>query len=60
MAWLAVDMDGSEFIYSDCPERVFGNQFNPTEGGYICLPTGTIEKMLGYKLTWKDDPVELV
>lgn len=26
---------------------------------YNTLPKGTIEKLLGYKLTWKDDPVNL-
>jgi hypothetical protein len=26
---------------------------------YLILPKGTIEKLLGYELTWKDEPVNL-
>lgn len=27
--------------------------------GYINLPKGTIKKLIGRKLTWNDEPVEL-
>lgn len=32
---------------------------DPLPEGCIILPKGTIEKILGYKLTWKDEFVEL-
>lgn len=91
MAWVAVDKDGTEKIFSNCPIRrcsliymAFGlitslkvknaytkNQrnkwsacwstsaFDPLPEGCIILPKGTIEKLIGRKLTWKDEPVEL-
>lgn len=36
--------------------------YNPDEGVEdvsIELPTGTIEKLIGRKLTWEDEPVEI-
>lgn len=60
MAWLAVDSDGKEIIFQFCPKK--------TETCYIPLypysmwivfPKGSIEKLIGRKLTWKDEPVEL-
>lgn len=59
MAWLAVDMDGSEFIYNKYPER--GEYVFDPEYWCNCveLPKGTIKKLLGYELTWEDEPVEL-
>lgn len=62
MAWLAVDDDPecSELIYTGRPIRG-RNAFWPTlTDTCIDLPSGTIEKILGRKLTWEDDPVELV
>lgn len=64
MAWLAVDRDGSEYIYEEKP-RKFENIYTPqvSEYGYgemthnIELPKGTIEKILGRKITFDDDPV---
>lgn len=60
MAWLAVDKDGSEYIYKYEPERDRDEgQFNCNAFDYIPLPTGSIAKLLGRALTWNDDPVEL-
>ena len=63
IAYLAVDEDGEEWIYDDEPDR------NKKDGIWIpakcrdndCyqLPNGSIEKLLGYKLTWKDNPVKI-
>lgn len=56
MAWLAVDKDGDEYIYSSKPDRyeiVFTNYKK-----YAQLPKGSIEKLIGKKLTWDDEPVE--
>ena len=56
MAWLAVDGDGEEYIYTVEPER--------SEGFWNCfesiqLPKGSIKKLIGIELTWQDETVEL-
>ena len=71
MAYVAVNKDGSEVIYDFLPIRepnfnefwmaqykVFkdGWTIDPQEVG---LPKGSIEKLIGKKLTWEDEPVEL-
>ena len=85
MAWVAVDKDGTEKIFSSVPLRRswvqsvgFGivrraytkNQFNkwaahwssnpndPLPEGCIVLPKGSIKKLIGRELTWKDEAVE--
>lgn len=68
MAYVAVDKDGREYIYSDKPERVVEGEFfvwvEPFHG-FSCdfteipLPKGMIKKMIGRPLTWEDEPVEL-
>lgn len=75
MAWLAVEVNGLEVIFEEKPERncqdmcwyrliempVY-NDNGPEEDYYeygIVLPKGTIKKLLGYELTWKDEPVKL-
>jgi hypothetical protein len=62
MAWLAVDKDGREFIHEECPGKDddAGQYVDYSYyGGYVLLPYGTIEKLIGRKLTWEDEPVEL-
>jgi len=61
MAWLAVDPDNSEFIYYDCPQRSFVGKFHcwGSEDETIELPIGSIEKLIGKKLTWEDEPEEI-
>lgn len=58
MGWLAVDKNEREYIYDLYHERG-KSKFDP-EGYFYCigLPKGTIEKLIGYKLTWEDEPVE--
>ena len=56
--WLAVDKDGTETISDDYLVRD-GDIWN-TIGGYsdyFILPKGSIEKLIGRKLTWDDDAV---
>ena len=54
--WIAADKDGSEFLYSQKPERM-DNSF---EGGdAIYLKLGTSLSILGRQLTFADNPVEL-
>lgn len=69
--WLVVNKDGTEYIFEAEPDRCpcWDDPENRTywdypdqdygHCGYIELPKGTIEKLLGRKLTWDDEPVEL-
>lgn len=58
MAYLAVDEDGTEWIYDDEP---FRQQYTWVEsfGCGIKLPSGSIAKLIGKELTWEDEPYEL-
>ena len=69
MAWLAIDkigretislgkpeFDGCEWYYS---EEICIEGENGYMGYTIDLPNGTIEKMLGLKLTHEESPVEI-
>ena len=60
MAWLAVDKDGRERIYQFRPKRG-NNQFIPLYeySMWMALPKGSIKKLIGRDLSWKDDAVEL-
>ena len=66
MAWLAVDKDGSEYIYEEKPRKC-ENMYTPQVSEYdyeemthnIKLPKGTIEKILGRKLTFDDGAVNI-
>lgn len=62
MAWLAVDGDGAESIYDIEPIRdLWGDKWDirTDDTWWINLPNGTIEKIIGRKLTWEDNPVEI-
>ena len=66
MAYVAVDQDGTEKISGELKRDEYFNEWmdikEMSEGEFNYeteLPKGTIEKLLGYKLTWKDEPVEL-
>ena len=62
MAWLAVDKDGSEQIYDFEPIRDLqvDRWDSATDNSWwIELPKGTIEKIVGRKLSWQDIPVEI-
>lgn len=63
MAYLAVDKNGEEWIYEKKPYRLPQTQTwnDSTVFGKNCinLPNGTIEKIIGRKLTWNDDAVKL-
>ena len=63
MAWLAVDKDKKEAIHQNKPIKEKGC-FDDTEfwwsgNGRVNLPSGSIEKLIGRKLTWEDEPVEI-
>ncbi len=67
MAFLAVDMDGSEYIYDfEAPYREDGDDYwHPSYDkhgetySFIELPKGSIRKLIGRELTWEDEPVEI-
>lgn len=62
MAWVAVTKHGREFISMCKPIRVtdednyYGWKDTFTE---VSLYSGSIKKLIGRELTWKDEPVEL-
>ena len=58
MAWLAIDDDGQEVLFSSCP------RYNEEEGAWISrnnkiieLRRGAIETLTGKSLTWLDEPI---
>ncbi len=64
MAWVAVDKDGTEAIYSKKPlrsERIWLDRPHPSTrvNDTMNLPSGSIERLIGRRLTWEDDPVKL-
>ena len=63
--WVAVDADGSEWIFTENPYRYeepkrkrYGNWL-VSDGNYMELPKGSIKALIGRELTWNDEPVEL-
>ena len=57
MAWLAVDYDGTEWIYRIQPFRR-ETRFK-TNSECVELPKDSIVKLIGKELSWCDEPVEL-
>lgn len=57
MAWLAVNKNNVEVIHMEEPEK----RKDKWWCGIPCidLPKGSIEKLIGRKLTWDDEPVEI-
>jgi len=58
MAWVAVNKNEKEYIFYNKPDKenldwwiFYKNCFH--------LPKGSIGKLIGKKLTWYDEPVEL-
>lgn len=56
--FVATDKNGEEFIYSSRPSR--GNLFWVSDGAYVKVSKGTIQRLLNYPLTWDDDCQEIV
>lgn len=62
MAYVAVDKDGSECKFLHHPERcedewMFSGKYE--DDMHWELSKDSIEKLIGRKLTWEDEPVEL-
>lgn len=65
MAWLVVDKDGTEKVFQNVPDRNIDFWFIDKHSIFsynacICLPKGSIEKLIGRNLTWEDAPVEII
>ena len=72
MAWICVDCDGTElFTKRKKPHRscwgywadtqiMVRDKLTDTVRFLIELPKGTIEKILKRKMTWDDEPVEVM
>ena len=58
MVWVAVDKDGTERISPEFPER-YAVCWSGWDFTIIDIPKGSIWRLLGRELSWKDDPVEL-
>lgn len=62
MVWLTVDKDGIEKIFSrepirDCFRWVrYVTGWGEPYGSVIEIPKGTIKKLIGRELTWKEEP----
>lgn len=61
MGYVAVDKDGTEYLYNKKPVRegFFWSDTQFTLEPHKLLKDGSIEKLIGHKLTWQDEPVEL-
>ena len=73
MAWVAVNKYGSEQMFRNRPMKFRSFWVDYQELGKISevlkrdfdedcsidMPSGTIEKIIGRKLTWDDEPVEI-
>lgn len=62
MSWVAVDAKGEEYVYSKNPFKALGCSFwsvSDWSESLVCLPKGSIKKLIGRDLTWEDEPVEL-
>lgn len=60
MAFVAVDKNGCECVFSIKPERSpYCTWCIRMYGSYIELSKGSIKKLIGRELTWNDEPVEL-
>ncbi len=62
MGWLCVDGKGKEIIFEAKPKRSrYGQIWQLRRCHSYCsviyLKKGTIEKIVGRKMTWEDDPV---
>lgn len=67
MAWVAVNGNGSEYIYEARPVKsIDWSQWSPRFCedqnriyDFIKLPPGSIKKLIGRELSFNDEPIEL-
>lgn len=58
MAWVAVDMDNTEWIFNKKPFRSDDGYWY-SDSHFIYIPEGSIKKLIGRDLSWEDNCVEL-
>jgi hypothetical protein len=63
MAWLSVDKDGTEHLFIYKPKRGCGSDewfatINPISPNINLIPN-SIKYLIGRKLKWEDEPVEI-
>lgn len=60
--WLAVNKNGNEVVFKNKPIRWWRSVWIVDEGAddVIEMPTGTIKKLIGKELTWKDEPYKYI
>jgi len=60
MAFIAVDKNKEEFIYSEPPIGRIGDEWEEAWCSHtIEVPRGTAEKLTGKPMSWDDEPREL-
>lgn len=63
MAYLAVDKDGKETVFQQKPywntEFEMWFRESRSENERVVLPNGSIKKLIGRTLKWRDQPVKL-
>lgn len=64
MAYLVVDRCGTERIFQEEPTRksvywTIEETILSIPTDCVCLPNGSIEKLIGRKMSWEDDPIEI-
>ena len=62
MAYVAVDKNEDEWIYDEMPyknKRDSKEVWDCDSDRMMYIPRGSIEKLIGRKLAWEDEPVEL-
>ena len=67
MAWVMIDKNENELIFNDIPIGLCIGCFcnlnddnrNCKSLNRIILPKGSIKKLTGKDLTWKDNPIEI-
>jgi hypothetical protein len=64
MSWIAVDQSGVEVIFSKKP--ILKHRSPGAWGGtyrqpwpWVLIPSVTIERLIGRRLSWRDDPLNL-
>lgn len=61
MAYLAVEKDGTEYIFETCPSRYERlGIWICEEGSYFELPKGSIKKLIGQDMVYINEPIEIV
>lgn len=61
MAWLAVDKDGTECLFTIKPQKNIKDMMwciKAPDAAAVELPEGTIKQLINKNITWENEPVE--